>query len=104
MKMYAIARLNSFEPDKLADSADSLQQFDEAHAAQPGYLGSIVIDLHHGRRLVLNLWQSEAHSAAALSTLGPEVRRPLGPLMSKPSELLGAGTVVSTDLIPFART
>jgi hypothetical protein len=58
--MYAVVRLNSFEANKLAGSADSLKQFDQAHAAQPGYVGSIVVDLQDGRRLVLNLWDSEA--------------------------------------------
>ena len=97
--MYAIARLNTFDPDKLAVAGDSLQQFDETHAAQPGYLGSVVIDLQAGRRLALNLWESEQHATAALAVLGPEVGRLLNPLMASPSELLGAGAVVSTDLI-----
>lgn len=73
--MYAVVRLNPFEANKLANSADSLKQFDQAHAAQPGYVGSIVVDLQGGRRLVLNLWDSEAHSATALSVLGPEAAR-----------------------------
>jgi hypothetical protein len=98
--MYAVLRLNSFEANKLTGSAESLKQFDEAHAVQPGYVGSILIDLQDGRRLVLNLWDSEAHSAAALSVFGPEVARVLDPLMSKPSELIAAGPVISTDLIP----
>ena len=46
--MYAVVRLNSFEANKLAGSADSLKQFDQAHAAQPGYVGSIVVDLQDG--------------------------------------------------------
>jgi hypothetical protein len=49
---------------------------------------------------VLNLWESEEHSVAALSVVGPEVGRFLEPLMSHPSELIGAGTVISTDLAP----
>jgi hypothetical protein len=49
---------------------------------------------------VLNLWESEEDSAAALSVVGPEVGRLLEPLMSHPSELVGAGTVISTDLVP----
>jgi hypothetical protein len=55
--------------------------------------------LQAGRRLVINLWESEDHSAAALSVVGPEVSRLLEPLMSHPSELVGAGTVISTDLV-----
>ncbi len=98
--MYAVVRLNSFDANKLAAAGDRLKEFDRAHAAQPGYVGSVVVDLYAGRRLVLNLWQSEEHSAAALSVLGPEVGRVLNPLMSHPSELVGAGEVVSSDLIP----
>jgi hypothetical protein len=97
--MYAVVRLNSFDTTKLAAST-ALEQFDQIHRTQPGYLGSIVVDLQAGRRLVLNLWESEAHSAAALSIVGPEVGRLLEPLMSHSSELVGAGTVISTDLIP----
>ena len=97
--MYAVVRLNSFDPVKLADSP-ALKEFDQMHRAQPGYVGTIVVEVHAGRRLVLNLWQSEEHSAAALSVVGPEVGRLLEPLMSHPSELVGAGPVISTDLLP----
>jgi hypothetical protein len=97
--MYAVVRLNSFDTTKLAAST-ALEQFDQIHRTQPGYVGSIVVDLQAGRRLVLNLWENEEHSAAALSVVGREVGRLLEPLMSHPSELVGAGTVISTDLIP----
>ena len=70
--MYAILRLNSFDPDKLATSSERLEEFDKVHAAQPGYVGSVVVDLGAGRRFALNLWESEQRSSAALSTLGPE--------------------------------
>ena len=43
--MYAVLRLNSFDPVKLAVSADRLEEFDKIHAAQPGYVGSVVVDL-----------------------------------------------------------
>jgi len=66
--------------------------------------GTVVVDLHEGRRLILNLWDSEEHSAAALSVLGPDVGRVLNPLMSDPSELIGVGTVTFTDLIPSPRS
>src|SRR5687768_18165284 len=97
--MYAVVRLNSFDPINLAGSA-ALEQFDQMRRTQPGYVGTIVVDLQAGRRLVLNLWESEEYSAAALSVLGPEVGRLLEPLMSHPPELVGAGTVTSTDLVP----
>ena len=53
--MIAIVRLNSFDPIKLAASP-ALEQFDQLHRNQPGYVGTIVVDLQAGRRLVLNLW------------------------------------------------
>lgn len=99
--MYAVVRLNSFDPEKLAASGDSLEQFDKTHRAQPGYLGTVVVDLQSGRRLAFNLWESQEHSTSALSVLAPEVARLVSPLMSSPSELIGVGTVITTDLIPF---
>ena len=102
--MFAVLRLNSFDPDKLAASGETLDEFDKVHAAQPGYVGSVVVDLEEGRRFALNLWESEEHSSAALSVLGPEVGRLLSPLMSSPSELIGVGTVISSDLVPSTNT
>jgi len=72
--MFAIVRLNSFDQIKLAASP-ALEQFDQIHRTQPGYVGTIVVDLQAGRRLVLNLWESEEDSAAALSVLGPTARQ-----------------------------
>jgi len=40
------------------------------------------------------------NSAAALSVLGPQAARVLNPLMSRPSELIATGPVISADLIP----
>ncbi len=97
--MYAVARLNSFDPNKLAAAGDELEQADPAHRTQPGYAGTVVVDLHEGRHLIPNFWDSEEHSAAALSMLGPEVGRVLNPVMSEPSELIGLGAVLFTDLI-----
>ena len=98
--MYAIVRVNSFDSEKLAASDGSLEQFQKAHGAQPGYVGTVVVDLQAGRRLVVNLWESQKHSTAALSVLASDVGRLLDPLMSNPSELVGVGTVIYTDLIP----
>ncbi|HKU11103.1 MAG TPA: hypothetical protein VJQ61_07730 [Sinomonas sp.] len=95
--MYAVARVNSFDETKLAQAGESLREFDELHAAQPGFLGSITADLGGGRRLVLNVWRSPEDAEAGLSVLGPEVGRLLAPLMSAPSELIGNGTIISSD-------
>jgi hypothetical protein len=53
--MYAVLRLNSFDPAKLAASGERLEEFDRVHAAQPGYVGSVVVDLGESRRFALNL-------------------------------------------------
>lgn len=63
--MYAVVRLNSFDVSKLTAGAGKLNEFDQTHAAQPGYLGSLVVDLQAGKRLALNLWESEEHAADA---------------------------------------
>ena len=65
--MYAVLRLNSFDPAKLAVSADLLEEFDKIHAAQPGYVGSVVVELGAGRRFALNLWESEQHKCGGFA-------------------------------------
>ena len=90
--------MNTFDPEKLSASEDLIAEFDRIHAAQPGYVGNVVVDLGRERRFALNLWDSIEHNRAALSVLGSEVNRLLGPLMAAPSEFIGAGEVISSDL------
>jgi hypothetical protein len=96
--MFAIARINSFDQDKLNGAKAELDEFARRHAGQPGYAGSLTVALDDGRHLTVNLWHSEQQAAAALSTLASEVRRVLEPLMTSPSKLLGTGPV-ETDLL-----
>ena len=96
--MFAIVRLNTFDLDRLANAHQDVEEFDALHAGQPGYVGSLAVDLTQGRRLVINVWQSKEHSEAALAALAPQVGRLLNPLMAAPSQFLGAGVVISTDL------
>ncbi len=93
--MYAVLRINHFDPERLADAGDRVAEFDRLHAAQPGFVGAIVVDLGEGRRFSVNLWESEEHGRAALPVLVPVVDRLLGPLMSGPSEFVGSGPVVA---------
>ena len=65
---------------------------------QPGYTGSLTVDLGAGRRLVVNLWEIYQDATAGLNALRPEVERVLEPLMAAPSQLVGVGPVVGTDL------
>ena len=96
--MYAIIRLNTFDPDKLASAAQDLAEFDRIHAAQPGFRGSLLVSLDERRRLAVNLWEDSAASRVGLSVLGPHVARLLVPIMSEPPQLVGAGEVISMDL------
>lgn len=96
--MYAIVRQNTFDPAKLAQSEQQLAEFQELHARQPGYRGSVVLDIGESRWLTVNLWATEGDANAALPAMVPVVRRLLEPMMAGPSQLLGAGPVVLTDL------
>lgn len=96
--MHAIVRINTLDKARLAGAAAELQVFNKLHASQPGYRGAFNVDLGSGRRLVVNLWESEAHATAALEALVPEVERVLRPLMTGPSQLIGTGQVLDTDL------
>jgi hypothetical protein len=95
--MFAIARLNRFDAQRLAAAPTDRAEFDALHAAQPGYAGSLTIELDGSRRLTINLWECEQDAQAARQVLGSEVGRVLAPLMTAPSRLLGAGQV-ETDL------
>jgi hypothetical protein len=102
--MQAVLRVNSFAAEKLAAGQDQLSQFDEIHAAQPGFLGSLTVDLGDNRRFVLNLWDDEEHRLAGLNALGPAVERLVNPLLAEPSELIGIGPVIASDGLPATDT
>jgi hypothetical protein len=101
--MHAVLRINTYDPAKLAEHPDQLAEFDRIHAARAGYLGTVEVDLGQGRRFVLNLWDTDENRQAALAALGPAVERLVNPLFSAPSELIGVGEVISTDLHPGGR-
>lgn len=97
--MYAIVRDATYDTSRLAQGGAQLEEFQAIHAHQPGYAGTIVVDLGNGRRLSVNLWESEAQAQAALPRMVPHVERLVTPLLTAPAELLGSGSVVDTDLI-----
>lgn len=96
--MYAIVRDNNYDATRVAQGQAQLDEFQALHARQPGYQGSIVIDIAGGHWLTINLWESEEAAIAALSGMVPEVRRLLEPMMAGPSQLVGTGPVVLADL------
>lgn len=98
--MYAIVRKNTFDPEKLTHAAGTLAEFRALHAAQPGYAGSIEIEVGAAERLVVNLWDTQQHASAGQAVLVPHVQRLLEPLMAGPTQVIGAAQVSATDLAP----
>jgi hypothetical protein len=96
--MYAILRLNTYDSEKMAAAADRMTEFDRLHAAQPGFEGSVGVDLGEGRRFALNLWDSVESSRAGQRVLVPHLERLLVPLMSAPSKFIGAGPVITWQI------
>jgi hypothetical protein len=73
--MYAIIRKNTYDPAKFAQAGDALAEFAALHAAQPGYAGSIDVDIGDGQRVVVNLWHTERDARAGMDVLLPHLRR-----------------------------
>ncbi len=100
--MYAVIRDNQYDAKKLAQSANEMAEFNTRHAAQPGYDGTVIVDLSNGHMLIITLWKTEKQAHAARVALEPDIQRLLVPLMTRPSNLLGAGPVVVSDLTKAA--
>jgi hypothetical protein len=96
--MYAVVRDNTFDLEKLARGSGNVADFQESHAAQPGYRGSIVVDAGAGRQITLTLWDSREEAEAARVALGPVIQSTLVPLMAKPSTLVAVGNAIFNDL------
>ena len=97
--MYAIVREAMYDPSALEERGrKQLAEFQAIHAAQPGYVGSVVVELAPDRWLTVNLWEREQDAADALPVMVPVVQRLIEPLLAGPSKLLGAGRVILTDL------
>lgn len=97
--MHGVLRINSFDPERVAAGAALLGEFDAIHAAQPGFVGTVTVDLGGGRRFVLNLWESDEDRVRGLAALGPAVERLVNPLLREPSELIGVGPVETFNLV-----
>ena len=93
--MYAIIRKNTYDPDQLAHATAALAELRELHTAQPGYVGSIEVDVGDRQTVVVNLWLAEHDAVAGRTVLVRHVQRLLEPLMLRPSQLLGSGEVAA---------
>lgn len=102
--MYAVMRELQYDPAKLARAAGQLEEFQRIHASQPGFLGSLTVDLGSGHRGVINLWQTEAQAMAGREALEPAVHRLVEPLLAAPPKLIGTGPVVGNDLAELVIT
>lgn len=96
--MYAIVRDTRYDPAKLRHGRAQLAEFQELHARQPGYCGTVVVDVGDGRWISVNLWEREQDAQAALPVMVPVVQRLIEPMTTEPLQLVGAGPVVLTDL------
>lgn len=96
MQVYAEIWVDSLDPAKVAQAGDQLRWLDELRAQQPGSLGAIIVDLGGGRQVLVDLWESEEHHRAGLAVLGPWASQLLLPLMTQPSQLVGAGPAATT--------
>lgn len=98
MPLHAIVRETRYDPAAVEAGRAALDEFQEIHEGQPGYRGTLVVDTGDGRWLTVNLWESAEQARAALPEMSPVVEELLEPMMTEPSELLGQGPVVLTDL------
>ncbi len=96
--MHAVVRETRYPAEKPVHETNEFPEFEKIHSTQPGYHGSVVVNVGQGRFLTVTLWETEEEMAAARRTLEPIVERLLDPLMSAPSQLLGTGPVVASDL------
>jgi hypothetical protein len=97
--MYAVIRKLIYDKDRLAAGGQQqLDEFSAIHERQPGFRGSLVMQVDDGRTVALNIWESEADAMAGLELLRPAVQQLLEPLLEQPAVLIGAGPVVENTL------
>lgn len=98
---FAIVRISTFDGAGLARAVADIDEFQRLHASQPGYAGTLTVDLGCGRRLAVNLWESEEYADAARETLRNAIDSLLGDVMTD-SSLIGTGPVLEMDIRAYA--
>jgi hypothetical protein len=99
VRMYAIVRKNTYDPVQLERGRDQLARFDELHARQPGFRGTITIDVGQNSNVLINLWDSREAAKAGLEQMRPIVGELMEPLLAAESVLIGEGTVLETGVL-----
>jgi hypothetical protein len=97
--MYAIVRKNRYDPAKFDAAGDQLARFDEIHAQQHGFVGTLTIDVGQDSRVVINLWDSQASARAGLEKMRPVANELVTPLLAAESILIGEGELLDDRLI-----
>lgn len=96
--MYAVVRETTYPVDTPLAARPEFTAFQDAHAAQPGYRGTIVTHLGNGLHVTVTLWDTAEQMDAARHAIGPAVKTLIEPLMAHPTRLLGTGEVAYSDL------
>lgn len=96
--MYAVFRETYYPPDMEVQETKEFKRFQDKHAEQPGYRGTIVTNVDEGRYLTVTLWETKEDMDNARKALGQVVMEILNPVMAFPAKLLGTGPVVVNDL------
>jgi len=96
--MHAVVRETTYPVGTPLAERPEFNAFQEAHAARPGYLGSVVTHLGSGRHITVTLWDTAENMNAARDAIGPTVKTLIEPIMTAPARLLGTGEVVYADI------
>ena len=96
--MFAVIRETTYPADPPLGQRPEFKAFQEAHAARPGYRGTIVTHLGNGRHVTVTLWDTAEHMHAAREAVGPVVKTLIEPIMTAPTTLLGTGEVAYADI------
>lgn len=96
--MHAVFRKTYYPPHLAIQETEAFKEFQEKHARQAGYMGTIVSQVDKDRYLTVTLWETKEDMDNARKALGPVVAKLLDPIMTAPAKLLGMGPVVVNDL------
>ncbi len=59
--MYAVFRETMYAPDKKIEEIKAFKEFQDEHAKQPGYIGTVVTNVGEGRYLTVTLWENKKY-------------------------------------------